>query len=138
MKAYKINIHSNLMDNYHLANISACRHCSSFHEIREELGLVYCVNKESPFYRENFERPMRLIFETLPGCNHFILKEKIPQDIYRYLPSDSPIRKLPPEQAISDYTGSQKLMSTKTTRRVLDEIRKRKPSEVIKEMIPKD
>jgi hypothetical protein len=123
-----------------LADISACTHCRHYleHGYFDTIGAVYCNGENSPYYHDGFTRTLVPILEKLGGCADFSFRgEKISQELYRHLPSDSPLRDLDLGDTIMNWGGEADLMSTKSTRDVLSELMEGKvPSQIIEEMVP--
>jgi hypothetical protein len=77
-------------------------------------GAYFCYNQESPYYCGGIEReegPRDLCpKEQLTGCSKIKHNGKrIPAEFFKWIPSYSSLRILPPEQLIQDFSGKEYL-----------------------------
>jgi len=105
------------------ADIMACQYCVHYSWIGTQAQFQVCVNGDSPYYDNSAQELLygtKLTTEQkIMGCDKIIYNgEKIPPHLYKLIPKDSKLRKIPLDKIVEGFNEKMDLESSETVKRI--------------------
>ena len=103
--------------------IMACSYCIHYKWFGTWGGSQFCKNKKSPYYdssAEDYKGSILTIKQELRGCEEIYyigskyIGQKIPPSLFKLIPKDSNLRRLPSEQIVEGFREDLDLESELT------------------------
>ena len=119
------------------ADIMACMYCQHYITVGTHAASEFCQNKESPFYDSSAPRygTNLTTAQAMGGCEKLLFNgHKLPPEIFKHVPSDSMLRRLPLQEVVSGYSADLDLSADKTVAELtgLQEEQSRKMLSILK------
>lgn len=100
------------------SQISACSYCQHYRLVGTHAAEWYCQNKQSPYYDDRAEDWIGTDLTTaqrLRGCEQIAHNgQKVPAYLFKVIPRDSCLRRVPPEAVVHGYSSDMDLSSDTT------------------------